>query len=141
MALNVLKHLFWKTQLSMLRACPQLLGIVSGFTMNAYKSRALFIKTLFHTAAQAPHIVFCYCRDKWKGRIVMPLLSISITTRCTLNCDKCGGHIPDFKTHEDVPTSEIERDIYTLLSCVDHIYAVVISGGEAFMHPDLDKII
>jgi len=139
--LDFFRYIFWKLQISILVACPPLLGAVSNISMNAYKSRRLWLKTLSQTALQIPRALFCYFRDKLAGRVVMSRLSIPVTTRCNLNCDKCAGHFQEYRVRADTPLCELERDIRTLLSCVDHIYAVILAGGEAFLHPDLDKIV
>ena len=68
-------------------------------------------------------------------------VSIPVTTNCTLNCDKCLVCIPDMKRHANVPLENLINDIQALFSHVDYIYGIVLVGGEAFLYPDLDKII
>jgi len=134
-----LVHWFWKTQIGILRACPPLCGVVSKLSIGAENSQGLWLKTLLKTAAQTPRAFFSHWRNKWERRVVLSRVSILVTTRCTLNCDKCMAHIPDLASHRDVPFNELNLDIQALFSCVDQIYATIITGGEAFLYPDLDK--
>ena len=133
-------QLFWKTQINILRACPPLCGLVSRLTFNAYQNRRLYAKGLLLVAAQAPHVLLLHLRDKRENRVVLPRVSLIVTTRCTLHCDKCLGHCPDMEDR-DTPTADLLRDIQTLYSCVDTIYDITITGGETFLHPDLDQIV
>ena len=136
-----IKHWFWKTQIGVLRACPPLLGVVSKVSLNAYKSRRLWLQTITRTAGQVPRALRLHRRDKQAGRIVLPRISIVVTTRCTNNRDKCALHIPDLKCHADLHKDTLLRDIQRLFACVDEIYDVNLTGGEAFLHPDLHEII
>jgi sulfatase maturation enzyme AslB (radical SAM superfamily) len=137
----VLKRWFWRAQISILCACPPLHGVVVRHGIGSNRSGKLWIVTLLRLALRAIPALFSYCRDKLKKRVVLPRVSVGITTRCTLNCDKCVGHIADLQTHEDFPLDVLLRDIKALLSHVDYIYAFNLSGGETFLHPELDQII
>ena len=139
-AADPLKRLFWKTQIGLLYACPPIAAI-SRFSMGADRSRKSWVKTMFWVAAQAPRTVFLHCRDKISRRIVLPRVSLPVTTRCTLNCDKCIAHIPDIKKRRDIPSRDLLQDLQVLFSGVDYIYTLNLNGGEAFLHPELDKII
>jgi len=133
-------RLFWKTQITVLRSCPPLCGLVSRATFNAYQNRRLYMKGLLPVAAQLPRALLFHWRDKREKRVVLPRVSIIVTTRCTLRCDKCLGHCPDMEDR-DAPTEDLLRDIQALFACVDIIYDVIITGGETFLHPGLDQII
>jgi len=134
-------YLFWRAQIGILRACPPLCGVVIELGMNADRSRRLWIRTLFRVAVRAPRAVFLHLRDVKEKRVVLPRISVGVTTRCTLNCDKCIARIPELKIHRDIPAQVLVRDLRSLFSCVAQIYDLNISGGEAFLHPDLDVII
>ena len=133
-------RLFWKTQISALRACPPLCGVVSRATFNAYQNRRLYLKGLLPLAAQVPRALLLHRRDKREGRVVLPRISVIVTTRCTLNCDKCLGHCPDM-ADRDAPADDLVRDLESLFACVYYIYDIVITGGETLLHPNLDRII
>lgn len=134
-------HLFWKTQISILRACPPLHGAITRYNEGAANSRMQWVRTLFRLTALTPRSLLCHWRDKRGGRAVLSRVSIPVTTRCTLRCDKCVGHIPDLSAHADFPAHGLAQDIRALLACVDAVYAIVLTGGETFLHPDLDMII
>ena len=140
-ALEPLERWFWKAQISVLRACPPLCGVVSGLSIGAENSHRVWAKTLLRTAVKTPRAILLHWRNKRERRVVLSRISVILTTRCTLNCDKCLAHIPDLKDHWDVPADEFIRDIRSLFSCVDYIYAIIISGGEAFLHPHLVEIL
>jgi len=128
-------------QIGILRGCPPLCGVVIKFSMGAANSPALWIKTLFRIAVRTPGALLIHFRNKWQSRVTLSHVGIIATTRCTLKCDKCLGHIPDMKSHVDIPASDLVSDLQSLFACVDYIYNIVLSGGEAFLHPGLDEII
>jgi len=134
-------HLFWKAQINVLRACPPLVGAIARFSMSADRSRGNWVKALLRVVVQAPRAAMLHWRDIKNKRVVLPRVSISLTTRCTLHCDKCMAHIPDLKSHKDIPLDDLAQDIRSLFSCVDYIYSLSLTGGEAFLHPALDEII
>lgn len=140
-AVNPLKRRFWKAQIDVLRAVPPLLGIVSGRSLGADKSLKIWTKTMLQTAVQAPGALFLHWRNRREGRVALPRVSFVVATRCTLNCDKCVAHMPDLKNKADAPLPVLLDDIHRLLACVDAVYDINISGGEAFLRPDLDRIV
>jgi len=140
-ALDPLKYFFWKAQIRVLRACPPLGDFVIRRHADAMNSRKVWVKILFRLVLRMPGMVCRHWRNQRENRVELPRVSILVTTRCTLRCDKCQAHIPDLKSRRDMPTNDLIHDIRSLLSCVDYIYGVVFTGGEAFLHPDFDQII
>ena len=140
-AVDPLVYLFWKTQISALRTCPPICGVVSKNSLGAANSPRVWIKTLCQLAAGTPGAIFEHCRNKRRGRVVLARVTFLATTRCTLNCDKCISYVPDIKCRRDTPFDEMAQYLQNLLAGVDYIYAFIFTGGEAFLHPDLDKII
>ncbi|MDR2695231.1 MAG: hypothetical protein LBC79_02475 [Deltaproteobacteria bacterium] len=140
-AIDPFLYLFWASQISIMSACPPLHGVTIQNGMNAERSPALWIKTLLRVAVRAPRAVCRHLRDIKEDRVVLPRVSVGVTTRCTLNCDKCVAHIPDVQTHADVPADEMIRDLQALFACADCIYDLNLSGGETFLHPDLADIL
>ena len=134
-------YLFWRTQIKVLRACPPLCCVVSKFSLAAANSPAVWTKTLLRMGARAPGAVFTHWRNKREKRVVLSRISLVVTTRCTLRCDKCLGHIPDLKSPRDIPLSGLLEDLQALFACIDYVYAIIISGGETFLYPDLDQVI
>ncbi|MDR0530882.1 MAG: radical SAM protein [Oscillospiraceae bacterium] len=136
-----LEYWFWRAQIGILCACPRLRGILVRLGKNADRSRKLWLKTFFRFAVRAPWALALHCADKIKKRVILPRISVLITTRCTLNCDKCIAHIPDYQQHEDVPLSRVLQDLRALFSCVERIYDLNFAGGEPMLHPDLDVML
>jgi len=69
-------------------------------------------------------------------------LGYLITTRCNKLCKYCGLLIPDKADKEDTTYEEF----YNSLVCTPAILkesgkTVVLTGGEPFLHPDIDKIL
>jgi len=139
--LDPLAYLFWKTQISVLRTSPPVCGVVSKHSLGAANSPKVWAKTLLQLTVGMPRAFYDHHRNKQEGRVVLARVTFLVTTRCTLNCDRCISYIPDLKSHRDAPLDELTQDIQNLLSSVDYIYALILTGGEAFLYPDLDKII
>ena len=116
-------------------------GVVTVNSLGAANATDRLIKTYLQLAVKVPGAFLRHWRDKWKRREVLSRVLIVATTRCTLNCDKCGMHIPDVKYQQDVPSNELISDIKFLLSSVDQIYNITFTGGETFLHPNLEEII
>jgi len=127
-----------RTQVNVLRACPPVCGMISDGALQARGSRA---KNLFSLAAQVPPALLGHWRDRLKKRVVLGQVVFGVTTRCTLNCDKCLSHVPDLKAHRDTPAEELLADLHALFSCVDYIHDFCIGGGEPLLHPDLNRVI
>ena len=135
------EFLFWKAQIGILRSCPPMVGVVSGFSMGAANSPRLWMRTLRRIAVQAPRAVARHGRDRREKRVVLSRVTIVVTMRCTLNCDKCVVMVPDLTIPKDIPLDVLLDDLRALFACVDKIYTLTISGGEALIHPKLDEII
>jgi len=124
-------QLFWKALMIVLRVCPPLAGLV----IDANEGQ----KHQF--AAQMSRALFRHWRVKRGKRVVLPHLTVLITSRCTLNCDKCVVHIPDLEIHRDVPVADLLADLQTIFSGIDYVYGVSLIGGEPLLHPDLDQLV
>ena len=132
------EQLLGKAQVSILRACPPVCGMVVDGAFQEHQSR---FKSLLPMAAQVPHALHLHWRDKREKRVALGQVVFGITTRCTLNCDKCLSYISDLTDHSDVPTAELLADIQALFSCADYVYDFCLGGGEPMLHPGLDQII
>ncbi|MCL2495625.1 MAG: hypothetical protein FWE98_08265 [Oscillospiraceae bacterium] len=140
-SLDPLKRLFWKTQISFLRACPPVLGAIVMHSLGASHSRIVWVKALLRLTLDLPGALFAHCENQRKDRVVLPRVSFGVTTRCTLNCDKCLFFVPDIRPRCDFPLEDLALDLERLLADADYIYSFMLTGGEAFLHPELDKII
>ena|GEM_PF-753410 len=134
-------RLFWMLQIGIMNACPPLQSLVLNLGVNSERSAKLWLKLFFQVLVRLPVVLFQHLHDLKNKRVVLPRVALGVTSRCTLNCDKCMVRIPDLEVREDVPVDEILKSLDTLFACVDQIYVLCLSGGEAFLHPDLDKIV
>lgn len=74
-------------------------------------------------------------------RIVLPRLSIEITTRCNLNCKFCAVGIPTQKEviHLDVAT--VKLYLQRIFEIVDYVESLEFTGGEPLLHEKLPEMI
>ena len=134
-------YLFWWVQIGFLVACPPLHGLVLRYGLNSARSFRLYIQLLFKILMRIPLAILRHFDDRRKKLTVLSRVILAVTTRCTLNCDKCSAGISDLKTHEDIPIDELISDMDALLACTDKIYLITITGGEPFLHPQLAQCI
>lgn len=66
----------------------------------------------------------------------MHILELEITTRCNLNCKHCYNR--NYKPI-DLPLEKIEE--FYKFADENHIKSFIISGGEAIMYPEFDKLV
>jgi hypothetical protein len=91
---------------------------------------------------------YCFANDlmiafnyHYLKRIVIPIASICITTKCTLNCRGCNEYIPYLKKKSNISTATIKRDIDLLFSRVDFCGEIAFSAGENLLNDELAYII
>lgn len=85
-----------------------------------------------------------YEHYKNKGGMVLPYLPLYLTTRCTLNCDKCNNLMPYFKEKKsncDISFEFFEKSLSRILNCVQELIFCELVGGEPFLYSDLEKIL
>jgi glycosyltransferase involved in cell wall biosynthesis len=68
-------------------------------------------------------------------------LDIMITERCSLKCRDCSNLMQYFQQPRDINIFEVISDLHSLLLNVDEIMEARILGGDAFMHPEWEKIV
>lgn len=76
-----------------------------------------------------------------KDSVVLEVLPVIVTTRCTLNCEYCFAKIPYFSKREDIDIDYIIKQLDKILSVVDYVKHIEIYGGEPLLHKDLWKLI
>ncbi|MCL2531815.1 MAG: radical SAM protein [Oscillospiraceae bacterium] len=136
-----MKYLFWRMQIVLLRKCPPLSGAIAKVSLGAANSRRVWLKTLGLVALQLPRVFVQHLRNQLAGRVVLPRVTMPTTTLCTLHCDKCVGHIPDLTNRRHFSAEEIISNMQALFARVDYIYSTIFTGGELFLHPQLDEIL
>jgi len=75
-----------------------------------------------------------------KIKNVMGSLALVVTTRCTLNCEKCGVDLggPD---GVDFPVDQIVSDVKKLADAVDFINMIGPVGGEMLLYKNLYELL
>lgn len=73
--------------------------------------------------------------------IVVPMLEITVTSRCSLKCKNCISLMPYYKNPSDMDTETNVKSLTTILDAVDQVNKLSILGGEPFLYNDLSKII
>ncbi len=64
-----------------------------------------------------------------------------ITQKCSLKCNGCANLMHYFKNPLNFSAEQNIKDLSDILNSVDAIERVSVTGGEAFMHPELEKIL
>lgn len=82
--------------------------------------------------------VFFMYRDNF---LYLPRLDFMITTKCVLKCKHCGMHIPYYPEHGHMPMDKIKEQLSIFFNYVDSLGVLGISGGDAFLHPELEQIV
>lgn len=75
-----------------------------------------------------------------KDRLTCASINIHTTSVCTLSCKKCVWNFPEFKKPV---VANIEKTISALdkvFQLYDYIHEVRFAGAEAFLYPDLEKL-
>lgn len=67
-------------------------------------------------------------------------LSIHTTTVCTLKCAKCGGSFPAFNAHVVANIDKTIIGLDKVFKIFEKIHEVRLAGAEAFLYPDLEKL-
>lgn len=68
-------------------------------------------------------------------------VAITLTFRCTLKCKLCGADAPKYEKPKHFTYEQITTMISRFMDLIDYVEEFELSGGEALMHEDLDKII
>lgn len=75
------------------------------------------------------------------GRFEASFMSLFVTQKCTLKCQKCSDLIPFYKNPQSFQLKSLIKDTKRYLSAVDSVHFFLICGGETFLYPDLEDLI
>ncbi len=64
-----------------------------------------------------------------------------VTTRCTLNCEKCLNFNPYNRNKKDFDLDGLKESVDLFFGCVDVVAEFGVSGGESLMYKDLPKLL
>jgi len=81
--------------------------------------------------------------DDPTGKMIFRNLTIVVNQKCTLKCKFCYSYTNHYvgDNRLNFSTERILKDIDLFFDAVDGVKLVPLIGGEAFMHPDLNKIV
>lgn len=75
--------------------------------------------------------------------LVFQVIAFLLNAKCSLSCTHCGQYINSYALQgkdEHVPFEQIKQDIDRFFAAVDSVAFVSVIGGEAFLHPDFERI-
>ncbi|MCM1231277.1 MAG: radical SAM protein [Ruminococcus flavefaciens] len=78
---------------------------------------------------------------KFNAGIVLPYMTTLITTGCTLKCRDCNNLMPFFNRRRFIPKETIIHDINSICGIIDYCICMNITGGEPFLHQELDQLV
>lgn len=80
---------------------------------------------------------------KYKGKINVLKTDISLTTKCTLNCENCMQFLPYWKEgkRKENDIREIKDNLDIYFQSVDYVLDFDIVGGEPFLYSKIDEFI
>ena len=78
-----------------------------------------------------------------RGKVDMPYVEISLTTRCTLRCEACAAMTPYFSkdTHYTCTLDGIQESLSALFKVIDSVQRVRVFGGEPLLFKDLAQVV
>ena len=78
---------------------------------------------------------------KYRREVVISQMSSSITSRCTLNCERCNVFMPYYKEHYDTTADELLQDMDLLFQRVDYLTSYFVFGGEPLLNKNLPEML
>ena len=80
---------------------------------------------------------------KYQNQINVLKTDISLTSRCTLNCEHCMQFLPYWKNdrRKENALENIKADLDIYFKCVDYVLDFDIVGGEPFLYSRIDELI
>lgn len=78
---------------------------------------------------------------KYRNRINVLKTDISLTTKCTLNCENCMQFLPYWKNTKENSIEEIKENLDCYFKSVDYVLDFDIVGGEPFLFSKLPEFI
>lgn len=89
--------------------------------------------------AAAERVIECFSPMNMGG--LVNTIQFDITDKCNLNCALCSHFSPLVKEENRYSIEQFTKDARRLKELTEHIGCIGLWGGEALLHPQLDKII
>lgn len=71
----------------------------------------------------------------------MQNLTVLLTSKCTLKCKLCATYAPLKKLPCHYPSNIVIKSVARYFECIDMVNLFTLSGGEPFLHPELDILL
>lgn len=83
----------------------------------------------------------CNKLNYYTGKIDIPQIEFTLTTKCTLRCKHCCNFIPEIKTEEHclISFDDFKVQVDNLLNAVNSVKNFLLIGGEPLLVKDLHK--
>lgn len=79
--------------------------------------------------------------NKNDGAFIVDSLDIKVTDRCTMKCKYCAAALDYMEEAKDNDINVVIDDFFCFLSKVNFIRRIFVTGGEPFLHPDIDMLL
>ena len=76
-----------------------------------------------------------------EGKVYINRVDISVTNRCTLNCEGCNMLMSYYCNPQDRKLDEIKRDLDAFFEWVDTVEDMNLLGGEPLLYPELVEVL
>lgn len=76
-----------------------------------------------------------------EGKVYINRVDISVTNRCTLNCEGCNMLMSYYCNPQDRKLDEIKRDLDAFFEWVDIVEDMNLLGGEPLLYPELVEVL
>ena len=74
-----------------------------------------------------------------EGKVYINRVDVSVTNRCTLNCEGCNMLMPYYCNPKDRKLEDIKKDLDVFFQWVDTVEDLNLLGGEPLLYPDLGR--
>lgn len=78
---------------------------------------------------------------KYKEKIYVPKTDVTVTSLCSLNCEKCTMFVPYWKNKISFDIKQLKADADIYFRCVDFVLDMNFIGGEPFLYKELDELL
>ena len=75
------------------------------------------------------------------GSLYLNEVHMSVTTKCSLNCQKCNMFMPHYDSPFHVELDTLMSDVDALFAKVDMVSTLALLGGEPLLYPQLVELI
>lgn len=97
-------------------------------------------KNAFNLETFLKKIVSIYMLYKY-DKVYFHTNNIVVSTRCTLNCEKCLDFVPYNKNKVDISADVLKSDVDMFFNCVDCVGEFSLTGGEALLNRQLSDFL